>query len=296
MKNISLILFFFFGIMNASFTQDVITKTNGDQIEAKVLEIGRDVIKYNKSEDSDGIIYNIKKSDVFMIKYKNGTKDVFGLKDKKEPQENELDAPTTNDQKNNRKGYYAITLGPAIPIGDFGNNMPLPTSGYAKVGGQISLANFGYLFTKVFGITANLQGGALKAEVTNFNGNYDVSGPWKFVNILVGPLLSYPTKNINVDFRLMIGLLMLGPPYIEAINDDNPSNTYSYTIMWDDYRSSFSIDIGLGLRMHASKNISFIFSFDYLYGKPEIHMENHNQRGFKFQIINISGGIAFRLK
>jgi len=56
---------------------DVITLKNGDEIRAKVLEVSTDEIKYKLCNDSTGISYGISSSDVFMIVYQNGTKDII---------------------------------------------------------------------------------------------------------------------------------------------------------------------------------------------------------------------------
>ncbi len=57
--------------------QDIIVKTSGDEIQAKVTEVNINYIKYYKFGFSDGPVYTIDKNLVFMIKYANGTKDVF---------------------------------------------------------------------------------------------------------------------------------------------------------------------------------------------------------------------------
>lgn len=79
-----LILFSLFGVIYISSlcAQDTITLKNGEEIEAKVLEITPDIIKYKKFNNLDGPTISILKSEVFMIKYENGTKDVFGVEDK----------------------------------------------------------------------------------------------------------------------------------------------------------------------------------------------------------------------
>jgi len=59
------------------FSQDVITKKSGEDINAKVLEVTSTEIKYKKFDNQTGPTISILKSDVFMIKYENGTKDVF---------------------------------------------------------------------------------------------------------------------------------------------------------------------------------------------------------------------------
>jgi hypothetical protein len=66
-----LLIFFYFG----SFAQDVIVKNDKTEIKAKVLEITDQVIKYKKFELLEGPTYNINKVEVFMIIYKNGTKE-----------------------------------------------------------------------------------------------------------------------------------------------------------------------------------------------------------------------------
>ena len=64
--------------------QDVITKRNGDDIEAKVLEILDSEIKYKKFNFLDGPTYTEKKSEILIIRYENGSKDIFVEEPKKE--------------------------------------------------------------------------------------------------------------------------------------------------------------------------------------------------------------------
>ena len=64
-------------IFNNVYTQDIIIKRNGEEIKSKVIEVGTTEIKYKKNDNINGPIFSIFKSDVFMIKYENGTKDVF---------------------------------------------------------------------------------------------------------------------------------------------------------------------------------------------------------------------------
>ncbi|MCL2042033.1 MAG: hypothetical protein FWG84_08375 [Bacteroidales bacterium] len=60
-----------------AWAQDIITLRNGDDIEALVQEIGTDEVKYKKFENPNGPNYTLKKSEIFMIRYVNGSKDVF---------------------------------------------------------------------------------------------------------------------------------------------------------------------------------------------------------------------------
>lgn len=61
----------------SSVISDVIVTKQGDEIETKVEEITPDMIKYRKANQTDGPLRNIPISDVFMIKYKDGSKELF---------------------------------------------------------------------------------------------------------------------------------------------------------------------------------------------------------------------------
>ncbi|OFX70875.1 MAG: hypothetical protein A2X12_05000 [Bacteroidetes bacterium GWE2_29_8] len=66
------------GVVTTSiFSQDIITKKTGEDISAKVSEITQTEIKYKKFDNLEGPIVSILKSEVIMIRYENGTKDVF---------------------------------------------------------------------------------------------------------------------------------------------------------------------------------------------------------------------------
>lgn len=62
-------------IYTSVFSQDNIILKTGDEIKGSVIKVGTSEIEYKK--DSLSPIYAIKKADVFMIKYANGTKDVL---------------------------------------------------------------------------------------------------------------------------------------------------------------------------------------------------------------------------
>lgn len=57
--------------------QDVLLKRNGEEVQVKVQEIDSELIKYKRYDNLEGPLISIAKRDVFMIKYENGTKEVF---------------------------------------------------------------------------------------------------------------------------------------------------------------------------------------------------------------------------
>ncbi|MBY0426633.1 MAG: hypothetical protein K2Q22_13420 [Cytophagales bacterium] len=69
------------GLMSAfvvANAQDVIYFRNGAVQNGKVLQIDVNNISYKKAENPDGPTYVTPKSDVYMVEYPNGTKDLMG--------------------------------------------------------------------------------------------------------------------------------------------------------------------------------------------------------------------------
>ncbi len=59
------------------YAQDTIVFRNGDEIRAKVTEVNLDDIKYKLWSNQDGPTYTKRFSDIFMIKYSDGHKELF---------------------------------------------------------------------------------------------------------------------------------------------------------------------------------------------------------------------------
>lgn len=60
-----------------AFSQDIITKTNGDELQGKVIKITKINVKYKMEGNGDSSVHSIAKKSVFSIKYENGLKEVF---------------------------------------------------------------------------------------------------------------------------------------------------------------------------------------------------------------------------
>jgi hypothetical protein len=58
--------------------QDTILKTDQTEVSAKVMEITTDEVKFKYFNRLDGPIYTLKKSDIFVIIYQDGTREKFG--------------------------------------------------------------------------------------------------------------------------------------------------------------------------------------------------------------------------
>jgi len=104
------LLIILLSISSNAFSQDIIILKNGDEIKATVSEIDIDVIKYKKFDNPEGPAYSIKKAEVFMIKYANGTKDVFNTPTETPVALSGTEAQTFTDGRDG-KIYKTVMLG-----------------------------------------------------------------------------------------------------------------------------------------------------------------------------------------
>ena len=96
MKQLSFLCFTLFSFI--AYSQDLITTKKGEDIQTKVLEINTTEVKYKKADNLEGPIYTILKSDILIIRYANGTKDVFN-------EEKEVISTKTENSKGNYMTY-----------------------------------------------------------------------------------------------------------------------------------------------------------------------------------------------
>jgi TM2 domain-containing membrane protein YozV len=79
MKKVLIVCIIALCSVGSAFGQDILTLKSGEEIEVLVTEIDQKTVWYKKFNNLDGPLYSLPKSDIFMIKYPNGEKDVFSL-------------------------------------------------------------------------------------------------------------------------------------------------------------------------------------------------------------------------
>lgn len=77
MTKIALITAAFLVFALSAQAQDIITTTKGETIEAKILEVSSNEVKYKKFSYQDGPTFTINKKEIFKILYENGEEDVI---------------------------------------------------------------------------------------------------------------------------------------------------------------------------------------------------------------------------
>src|SRR5688500_716753 len=93
-----LISFIFVSAGFKAFCQDTIYKTNGTEIQAKILEITSSEIKYKRFDNLQGPTIYMPKAEVFMIKYENGTKEIINQQPGQEKKKQEVKTEVKKDE------------------------------------------------------------------------------------------------------------------------------------------------------------------------------------------------------
>lgn len=240
------------------FAQDIITLKSGEEIKAKVTEIANTEIKYKKFDNQSGPAYVLQKSEIFMIKYENGEKEVFtnANTSNRTTRNNSITSNQPIDVTGERRGFIGITLGAALPIGDM-------SDWGAKTGFNFNLIKYGYLFNPNFGIGGSWMGNAFSFD--------DGSGTMSYGCLSIGGLGTVYNGAMNFDFKGELG-------YMYANIEDNYGNSVDNT--------GLCFILGAGMRYPVTQRLSLMGNLDFVTGKVG---------DANVSSINISGGIAFKI-
>lgn len=233
-----------------SHYQDVVYLKNGSIIRGVIIE---QIINQSiKIETADRSVFVYQMEEIEKI-----TKEAFDGK-----------ANEFNSKPERRKGYIGLSVGASIPIDNFANK----SDGLAETGIQLNLINFGYLFSKNFGISAMWFGAANPLSVNGYN-------PWSYGGIMAGVLLSFPlSPKVEYDFRPMIGYSTTTCPNIGYGSEQV---------------SSFAFNFGMIFRIHVGKRISLLLNADYFTTQPKFKYYGFTQN---INTVSLGFGILYRLK
>ena len=105
---ITVALFLVLGI--AASAQDVITTKKGDDIQAKILEVTTTEVKYKKFSNPNGPTFVISKSDILIVRYENGDKEVFGDASKNSYKPNTTQHVEKGMRYSDYKDFYDMSM------------------------------------------------------------------------------------------------------------------------------------------------------------------------------------------
>lgn len=138
--------------------QDYVILKNGDEIKSKVVELGQTEITYKKYDNLDGPSYSIAKSDVFIIKYENGTKDLINTIQSIENKANE-EIKKSNSYSSTSMGHFYLSPETSLSfINSWSKNDEYTykelnlnaTAGYFIVDNLLGAITLGYVCSRQF--------------------------------------------------------------------------------------------------------------------------------------------------
>ena len=124
MKKCGLTLLVCVFCLSAAVAQDTLYKRNGDIIITKILEVNPEIVKYKNFSFLEGPIYSVAKSELFMIRYQNGLKDIF-LEEQSKPNDD-----YATDKKTSKPTKFSL--------GEITDN-PISIDGYSYSIGYLNL-------------------------------------------------------------------------------------------------------------------------------------------------------------
>jgi hypothetical protein len=207
--------------------QDYIILRNGDEIKSKVLELGQSEIKYKKYDNIDGPSYVFAKSDVFMIKYENGTKDII-TPFQSDRSSSDEEIQKSNSYSSTSMGHFYLSPETSLSFGrsvysDSNDTYDIirlnSTAGYFIVDNLLTAISLGYTFS----------------NVTTSSGSTTENNSFAF-----GFQMRY----------YILGKIFGGVGYSGRKLNDDPINNY--------------VDLELGYAGFVTKNISIEPSFTYM--------------------------------
>jgi hypothetical protein len=304
-SNLHLFLFVFLFFSIGTNAQDLIILQNGSDVQAKVLEVTSDEVKYKLTANLDGPVYVLPKSKIFMIKYESGVKEVFSNSNNSNnstpaptntyPAQNQQTSPTTSYQPTNnlvpvppenyrkaKRHYISLNpLGLSLPYGNFASTDTSGggiKSGFATFGysGNLEGAYFPHPNIGIgsqFAVTTNgvndSQNQALiKSGTGGTQWQFNIT-PWTSVYIVAGPIASIPFKNSSLDFKLLAGYLNVSSP---AYNYNGTNNGYYLNFQQSSVSTESLIILpGINYRLFFSKRVGVKFSLDVMITNPSLY-------------------------
>jgi len=215
---------------NALHAQDIIIKRDGKEIPSKVLEISSTEIKYKDFDFLTGPTRVLNISEVVVILYENGKREVFAAKDvAKTPSET-----VSNENEVNDKGSFIVGIGAGNSYGVPGVRLQMNTAREDKFGFHAGIGAFPNID---FIVSAGVKYYTFKDVY--FNLQFGTLGYVKYISIV--------SSSIFYEYNTTYG----------------PSFLIGGDWAWDVHRSfGLGINAGVGLSYEMNTRKEFAPAFD----------------------------------
>jgi len=185
--------------------------------------------------------------------------------------------PSNNFTSGDKKFNINVSIGAAIPMGDFGStnvsnsfwdfNSPdsVRLQGFAQPGLHFDLS-LTYFISDYFGITAMVGGNSNEFDLNAFSATMRLPATATTTSYYTGEYLIGPVFCFNMGSKWKINATILGgfaqnnyPQLTLAFND-----TVDYTRAINNGRFSFAFSVGAGISYSITDNLDLSFNMSYM--------------------------------
>ncbi|OFX67638.1 MAG: hypothetical protein A2X12_06870 [Bacteroidetes bacterium GWE2_29_8] len=264
--------------IKTSNAQDFISKKNSEEIKAKVLEVTQTEIKYKKFDNINGPIYTINKSDVFSIKYENGTSEIITPLDVIiGPEEKEATPYIRTEKKYKEKRYIGIVE----------TSYGLGINDYTEETSKIKAVSInGYKFTSFFSISSGV-GLHTIGRVEEF--------PTIFMPLFMDFRLQPFKTKISPYFSLGIGYsILLIDNEFDNFNKLKNVEDYSAAI---DYKGGLIFSPAAGIRLKLANSYYILLGINYetQWIKKDIEKDITNYINYNYEYKTVHSSKNYKL-
>lgn len=231
-----------------SFAQDIVILKNGTSVDAKVIEVDDNSVRYKKFNNPDGPTYTAKKETISEIRYKNGSKEIFNQAKATSPDKNPNSVWWTKARET-KLGFWMDPLGFAqfgpmagvsIRMGTnfdikahvriYYKDFPLADGYDHDRNNYDNGVGFGLEFSKLFATTHGNWHAGLLLETAAFepryeyyhyhNGSYDYYAAPHFALYTIAATGGYTLRFPNrffIDFSLQTGVSLEYQHYVDQL-------------------------------------------------------------------------------
>jgi hypothetical protein len=275
MTNYFLVVSLLFSICFTSLGQDIITTQEGTEIEAKVLQISKNGIRYQRFDDPEFALHRLPYDRLARIKYGETKR-------------------TIHFNHRLPRSFVALSGGLSLPMGSFAGkdfnaaNEP----GFARTGLNIRLEAGIYLYKK-WGLSLSAGYAAFKFDeqryVSSILNTYSLQNTaakyWTMPHLMAGPMYSFKAaQRITIDLKARAGLIVTQKPAVEFSylgQNDYPNSNVLFDSLQFDYRKGQALragfNFGAGIRYALGKRWALTLTADYMRTTPDIEFEVHIQ-------------------
>lgn len=242
------------------FSQDIILKKDGSEINCEIIKIDDLIIQYKTEGKNRGENQFIDRKDVLSYSI---------LKPKKI---SNSDSSSINLSESNEFPILIVRMngGASLPISSFGRSTLVErSSGNAGLGYNFKLST-AFMVTSFLGFDISVNGINNKYVWPNSGGNnsLDVSNEKPYKNLFVGGGLFFtfpviPSKKLSIDAAFNFGIVKARTPEFESLN----TNYSTQNTVTNKYQSAPEFEMAgqasLGFRYKLNKNFAINLNCDY---------------------------------